>query len=107
MGKKTPENIFRDNDLRPQLNKLTNCWYFIKEAVGLRGIPDIIGCINGKFFALEVKKCKKDANRNTGRIVMQKYICKKINDIGGFARFVYPENCVEVLNELETYGRKK
>lgn len=51
-----------ERDITRQIKKLLdnieNCWYF-KVAGGQfqrAGIPDIIGCLNGKYFAIEVKR---------------------------------------------------
>lgn len=89
------EKEFRDKHVRPWL-KLIECYYFIKEAAALRGIPDIIGCYRSMYFALEIKKNKTEASRRTGRIVQQRYELKKITDHGGFGAIVYPENFEEM-----------
>lgn len=95
-----PENRFRDRVLRPKLDAFFKCEYIIKEAKGLRGIADIIGSFRGKFFLLEVKASKREANRKTGRIVLQKYNIEKFKDTGAFGAIIYPGNCDEVLKDL-------
>ena len=43
------------------------------------GVPDILGCLKGRFFALEVKK-------PTGRLSrIQSYQLLKVRDAGGIA----------------------
>lgn len=39
------------------LHTLADCWFFMPAAhgYGVNGIPDIIGCYRGLFFAIEVK----------------------------------------------------
>ena len=91
---KGPENKFKDK-IKKRLNLFPNSYHFTKEAVSLRVIPDIIGCSNGKFFALEVK-----ASRNSNKTEMQKHILEKIKRAGSFASFIYPENEEEVLTAL-------
>lgn len=76
------------------------CFYFVKEAASIRGIPDIIGCHKGRFFALEVKRSKKEASVKTGRVCLQKYRIQKIITNGGYAALIYPENYIKVLSDL-------
>lgn len=50
----------------------------------MRGVPDIVGCLDGRFFALEVKRPK------VGRLSeMQKHVIKQIEDAGGAVGVVY------------------
>lgn len=39
------------------LRSYTPCWWFMPPAngYGKSGVPDFVGCINGKFFAIETK----------------------------------------------------
>lgn len=61
----------------------------------IQGFPDW-SVINGpQVYIFEIKAHKK-ANRQPN----QEYYINYINQQGGFARFVYPENMEEVLNEL-------
>ena len=87
--------------VKAELSKLPRCYFFVKEAASLRGIPDLIGCINGRFFALEVKRSYKEASKTTGRIVLQKHSLKQIKDSGGIGLLIYPENFKECLEELK------
>lgn len=90
---KGPENKFRDAKIVPFLESLGNdCWFFVKEAKTIRGIPDIIGTYKGRGFALEVKKSEAEAKKTCGRIVLQKYHLTKNERAGGFSFMVYPEN---------------
>ena len=56
----------------------------------------MIGCLNGKFVALELKK---DAKAPIGKL--QVHILNLINDAGGLGLVVYPENWEEVFIELK------
>ncbi len=56
------------------------------------GIPDIIGVVNGKFIALEVKAVNGHPSE------LQKRNIKLINQAGGYARIVYPKD-FEILKE--------
>lgn len=50
------------------------------------GIPDILACIKGHFLAIEVKA------KNGKPSELQKYHVKKINDAGGYAIILYPQD---------------
>lgn len=99
------ENEFRDRKVRPLLESLPNSYYFIKEALALRGIPDIIGVVNGRFFAWELKRSQKEAQKKTGRTALQDYILSKMKKAGGCARFVYPENLDDAFQELVKFSK--
>lgn len=90
------ENKWKKTKLFPRLRKISNCEFFTKEARSISGIPDIIGCINGRFFALEVKRSEKSK-----RSALQEYFIKNYNIVGGYCMFVYPENLERVIAELE------
>jgi penicillin-binding protein-related factor A (putative recombinase) len=83
-----------------KLKEIDGGFFFTKEAMSLRGYPDILGCYKGRFIALEVKRSKADSTRETGRVPLQKYILDKITDSGGFASFIYPENEEEVFKNI-------
>lgn len=86
--------------VKARLNAEPFLYHFTKEAVSIRGIPDLIGCYKGRFFALELKRSKKEAEKKTGRIVLQKYTISLINKAGGIGRIVHPDNWEEVLEEI-------
>lgn len=90
------ENKFKARVMR-KLKEIEGGFFFTKEALSLRGYPDILGCYRGRFIALEVKRSKADSTRGTGRTPLQKYILDKITDSGGYATFIYPENEDEVF----------
>jgi len=92
---KGPENKWRDFKLRPFLNKLPCSYHFVKEAKSVRGIPDLVGSCNGRFFALECKASKRAKLQP-----LQAYTVELINSSRGFAAIIYPENAHEVLVEL-------
>lgn len=82
------------------LRNLPGSYFFAKEACALRGIPDIIGCINGVFIAIEVKRSLKDAEKKRDGHVLQDYNLEKIYQAGGIAYKVYIENYEEVVKAL-------
>jgi len=96
-----PEALFQHRSLA-KLRRIKGLWCFTKEAAALRGIPDIIGVCNGRFFAWELKTSMAECRRKTGRTVLQRYTLDKINEAGGIGRFVCPKNFVESLEELKS-----
>lgn len=61
----------------------------------IQGIPDLLVLIGKNWLALECKRYK-DAHRQ----VNQEYYISKMNDMS-YARFIYPDNEQEVLDELQ------
>lgn len=103
-GKSIKTKAPREADFQRKLIKLLrtipNSKWFVKEAKAIRGIPDIIGCIAGKYVALEVKRSEAESKGNTGRIVLQKQFIKEVVKAGGYACLIYPENHQEILEDL-------
>jgi hypothetical protein len=64
----------------------------------LAGLPDILGCISGHFFGLEVKTPGK--RRNTS--ARQEYVHELIRNAGGVAAVVESvEEALAAVSELE------
>ena len=84
------ENQWRDKEVIPFLKSLPKTYYFIKNADSIRGIPDIIACVNGRFIALELKKSKECLDHP--RTALQSYTINLIRDAMGKAYFAYPDN---------------
>lgn len=63
----------------------------------IQGIPDLIILFGKKWAALE---CKRDAYSK--HQPNQDYYVNKLND-NSFARFIYPKNKGEILDELERF----
>ena len=58
------------------------CWKEHGGMYGTAGIPDIIACIGGRFFAFEVKTERGKPTE------LQEAILRKINAVGGIAAVV-------------------
>lgn len=96
---KQPETKFKEKVL-PMLRKLPKSWFIKTQMLSLVGVPDIIGCVNGRFVALELKKSRKEAEKAHGGAVLQRHLLAKIRRAGGFADFCYPENWGEIHEGL-------
>lgn len=88
------EKSFQSKVLR-ELGKVEGLYVFKKEAAAIRGIPDVIGCYKGRFFAWELKRDEKSKPSP-----MQLYNLDKINQAGGIGRLVSPENFNDSFLEL-------
>lgn len=63
------------------------------------GIPDIIGCVNGIFVGIEVKA-------SNGRPSdLQIHNLKQIDNAGGLALLLYPEDFEDFKNLIELQSR--
>lgn len=63
----------------------------------IQGIPDILVLYEDKWAALENKR-----DRNASHRPNQDYYVDKMDNMS-FARFIYPENKDEVLDDLKRY----
>ncbi|MGN0594792.1 MAG: VRR-NUC domain-containing protein [Hominimerdicola sp.] len=63
------------------------------------GMPDLMGCINGHFLALELKTPIGKASE------LQKYNIDKIRKAGGIGLFLRPEDFEEFKLKIENLTR--
>lgn len=92
------EKQFEDRQVKPFLKSLYKCWFFKVHGGSMfqvAGIPDIVGVVNGKFIALELKA------QNGKPSPLQLRNIDLISKAGGYAKIVYPSNWEEVRKELE------
>lgn len=95
---KKPETIFKEK-FRKKLELIPASWWVKVSLPSILGIPDLIGCINGKFIAIELKKSEKEAPSE-----IQKYHLKVISDCGGYACVAYPKNAESILEDLWNFS---
>lgn len=86
--------------VKARLKAVPELYHFTKEAAAIRGIPDLIGCYRGRFFAWELKRSAKEAAKLKGRIALQRHVLSLIRKAGGIGRIVHPDNLEECLREL-------
>lgn len=68
----------------------------------IQGFPDWTILYENKWAVLEVKK-----ERGAHKQPNQEYYVNKLNEMGGFSRFVFPENKDEVLEDMDTLFKRK
>ena len=68
----------------------------------MQGFPDWTILYKNKWAVLEVKK-----ERGAHKQPNQEYYVNKLNEMGGFSRFVFPENKDEVLEDMDTLFKRK
>lgn len=90
------ESEFQKNVIDELYSRFPGCLVLKNDAKYKQGIPDLSVFYGNKYAFLEVKD---DANA-THRPNQDHYI-SKLNDMS-FARFIFPENKEEVMNELES-----
>ena len=87
------ESGFQDNLIKKIKQLFPECLVFKMEQ--RQGIPDLLILNKNKWAALECKK-----NINASKRPNQDYYVSLMNTMS-FSRFIYPENCKEVLDELQ------
>lgn len=88
------ESKFQTDLIRELRTLFPNCIILKNDSNHLQGFPDLLILVKNKWAALEVKSSK-----NSIRQPNQRYYVDLANDMS-YASFVYPENIVEVLDEL-------
>lgn len=89
------ESGFQDRLRKTILNRFPGSMVFKMDQI--QGIPDFLVLYKNKYAFLENKKSERATHRPN-----QDYYVNKLNEMS-FARFVYPENRDEVLNELDKF----
>ena len=89
------ENKFQADLIKELKQLFPGCMILKNDANYIQGIPDLTIFYNDRWAALECKK-----NRTASHRPNQEYYVKKMDDMS-FARFIYPENKEEIINELQ------
>jgi len=95
----TPESKVKKK-VTEQLKKLGAYYFYaFTGGYGKSGVPDIIGCYRGFFFAIE---CKAGSNKPTP---LQEKNIREIEDAGGLVIVVNEDNLAEVTEWLTKGAR--
>ena len=89
------ENKFQADLIKELKQLFPGCMILKNDANYIQGIPDLTIFYNDRWAVLECKN-----NRTASHRPNQDYYVKKMDDMS-FARFIYPENKEEIINELQ------
>jgi hypothetical protein len=95
-----PETKFR-RKLQKKLDEIPSSWWESIQQQTIRGTPDLLGLVAGRFIALEIKATDKSPISE-----LQKYKLQRITEAGGYGAVVHPENFIEILQDLEEMSRE-
>ncbi len=96
MTKELPKESTFKKRVISRLRKFKNITVFTIQQVAIRGVPDLLCCINGRFVALELKRTERAKVSE-----LQLYNIERIKESGGYATLLYPENFDQIMKELE------
>lgn len=91
------ENLFQSQLIKELKERFKGCVVLKNDPTYVQGIPDLVIFYGSLWAALECKKHSKASRRPN-----QEYWVNKLDDMG-YARFIFPENKDEVLDDLEKY----
>lgn len=89
------ENEYQGNLIKEIKKRFPGAMVLKNDSSYIQGIPDLSVFYKDKYAFLECKKSENEKHQPN-----QDYYVSKINDMS-FARFIYPENQEEVLDELQ------
>ena len=89
------ENEFQKKLIKELKQRFKDCIVTKLDSGHIQGIPDLLILWRNRWATLECKKSKSASKRPN-----QEYYVEKMNEMS-FSRFINPENCEEVLNDLE------
>lgn len=96
-----PETKFRQK-FRAKLEEIPNSFWESIQQKAIQGTPDILGCVNGYFVAIELK-----ATSDSKVTPLQEHKLLCITKAGGYAGVACPENCDDMLRELYKLSTEK
>lgn len=88
------ERNFQASVIKEIKSKLDGCIIMKNDANRTQGIPDLLILHGNKWGALECKNSSKAKHQPN-----QDYYVSKMDNMS-YARFIYPENRKEIINEL-------
>ena len=89
------ENEFQAELIKEIKSEFPTCIILKNDANYIQGIPDLLILFRDKWAALECKR-----NEDSPHQPNQDYYVSLMNGMS-FARFIYPENKEEILDELQ------
>lgn len=97
MGNVKRENKFQGDLIREIKERFDGCVILKNDANYIQGIPDLTVMYQDKWAMLECKKSAKEHHQPN-----QDYYVEHLDSMS-FARFIFPENKEETLNDLAEF----
>lgn len=95
------ENVFQSWLIKELKKRFTNCVVIKTDPTYIQGMPDLLILFRHCWAALEVKKNSKARHQPN-----QDFWVRKMNAMS-FSRFISPDNCETVLNDLAKFFESK
>ena len=89
------ESQFQAKLIKELKSRFEGCMVLKNDADYIQGVPDLMVLYKDKWAALECKREEKAKHQPN-----QDYYVDRMNNMS-FARYIYPENKKEVLDDLE------
>lgn len=96
------ESKFQKELIDEAKSRYPGCVALKNDSSYIQGFPDWTIFYKDRWAILEVKR-----ERGARKQPNQEYYVDKLNDMGGFSRFVYPENKDEVFEDLDKHFNSK
>lgn len=94
--KETGRGGFQEKFIKSLKERFPGCVVMKNDSSYIQGIPDLTVFYKGKWAAFECKRSEKAPHRPN-----QDYYISMLDEMS-FARFVWPENEKEILDELQS-----
>lgn len=96
------ESKFQKQFIDKAKSRYPGCVALKNDSSYIQGFPDWTILYKNKWAVLEMKR-----ERGAAKQPNQEYYVDTLNQMGGFSRFVYPENEKEVFDELDAYFKQR
>ncbi len=90
------ESEFQAKLIKKLKARFPGCIVMKNDPTYIQGIPDILMLYKNRWFALECKRSRSSSHQPN-----QEFYVNQMNSMS-FARFIFPENEEEVLNEIQS-----
>lgn len=98
---RSPKESDYKRKLMKKLRQIPSSYWYSHQAGSIRGISDIIGCVNGVMVVLEVKRSLEEYRKKSPRTALQEKFLSNIRSAKGYGSFIYPENEEKILSEIQ------
>lgn len=94
------ESLFQHNVINHLKQRYFGCIVLKNDSSYIQGIPDLIVLYEDKWAMLEVKRDEREAIKSRERYPNQGYWIDELNKLS-YASYIYPENELEVYQEID------